>query len=86
MGFMTERWFIIMMVVAMLILILLLVVVSFKRIMSERKLSNQLFDEYADKAGLSERERQILLTIANYAGLIESDAVFTMYQLSTAAP
>ena len=78
MGFMTERWFIITMVVAMLILILFLVVVSFKRIMSERKLSNQLFDEHADKAGLSERERQILLTIANYAGLIESEAVFTM--------
>ena len=77
-GFMTERWFIITMVVATLLLMVLLLVVSFRRMAARRKLSNQLFDEYADKAGLSERERQILLSIADYSGLVEREAVFTM--------
>jgi len=78
MSFMTERWFTIMMVVAIIILTVLLFIVSYKRTPSERKAANQLFDEYADKSGLTERERQILLAIAGYAGLEETGAIFTM--------
>jgi hypothetical protein len=78
MGFMTERWFTIIMVVAIIILTVLLFVVSYKRTPSERKATNQLFDEYADRNGLTKRERQILLAIAGYAGLTETEAIFTM--------
>lgn len=79
MGFLTERWFNITILVAMLIGVVLLLIVSYKRTRRERrKAPNQLFDEYADKSGLSERERQILHAIAGYAGLKESEAIFTM--------
>jgi len=77
-SFMTQRWFTVMMVVVIIVCTVLLFIVSYKRTASERKVSNRLFGEYADKAGLTERERQILLAIAGYAGLSESEAIFTM--------
>jgi len=77
-GFMTERWFIITGVVAIIILTALLFAVSFHRKEDERRLTNRLFVEYADKRGLSERERQILLVIARQAGLKRGEAIFTM--------
>jgi len=77
-NFVTERWFIITMLGAMLILISLLLIVSFRRTLLRQRASSQLFDEYADRTGLSARERQILLTIASYAGLKECEAIFTM--------
>ena len=77
MSFVTERWFAITMMVALLALIALFLLVSYKRAPSQRKASRELFDEYADKSGLSERERQILQAIAGYAELKESEAIFT---------
>jgi len=76
-SFMTERWFIITMVVAIIILCVLVFIVG-KRKPAERKATTQLFNEYADKSGLSERERQIVQAIAGYAGLKEEEAIFTM--------
>jgi len=77
-NFMTERWFILMGVIAIIILTAALFAVSLHRTLSGRKVSKQLFTEYANKRGLSARERQILLAIANNAGLKESEAIFTM--------
>ncbi|MHC4260708.1 MAG: hypothetical protein ACYSTF_09925, partial [Planctomycetota bacterium] len=94
MSFVTERWFAITMMVALLTLIALFLIVSYKRAPSGRKAASpELFDEYADKSGLSERERQILQAIAGsglsererqilqaiagYAELKENEAIFT---------
>ena len=76
--FMTERWFTITSVVAITILAVLLFMVSLHRISQERKVTNQLFVKYAEKRGLSGRERQILSDIADSAGLKQSEAIFTM--------
>jgi hypothetical protein len=77
MSFVTKPWFTITMAVAMLILVALLLIVSFKRTSPKSQVTSELFDEYADKSGLSERERQILQAVAGYAGLKESEAIFT---------
>jgi hypothetical protein len=77
-NFMAERWFILIVVVTIVILTVLLAIISFNRIRQERKAAKKLFLEYADKRGLTARERQILLDIAINAGLRHSEAVFTM--------
>ena len=77
-NFMTEHWFILTGVAAIIILSVLLLMVSYNRAAQERKLTEQLFAKYADKRGLSRRERQILLEIARKAGLKRGEAIFTM--------
>ncbi len=77
-NFMTERWFIIAGVVAVIILTVLLFAVSLHRRVGELRVTNRLFVEYAEKRGLSERERQILLDIVSRAKLRRSEAIFTM--------
>ncbi len=74
----TDRWFIIISLATLLTLIVLFLVVSLQRMIQERKAAEQLFAEYANKRGLSERERQILLDIAGKAGLKRNEAIFTM--------
>jgi len=74
----TEHWFILAGMLAIVILAVLLFAVSIRRKAPGKKISRRLFDEYASKNGLSERERQILLAIAGYAGLKRSEAIFTM--------
>ncbi len=75
---MTERWFILITVVAIVILAVLLVVVSLKRVRQERKAVGRLFVEYANEKGLSAHERQVLLDIANKAGLKSNESIFTL--------
>ena len=77
-NFMTERWFTLTMVVAIIILTVLLFVVSLDRTAQERKATKRLFAEYAEKRGLSKRERQVLLGISTRAGLKRCEAIFTM--------
>jgi len=77
-NFMTEHWFTMMMVVVIVVLTALLVVISYQQMLQRRKVSGQLFVEYAERVGLSWRERQILLDIAGQAGLKRSEAIFTM--------
>ena len=74
----TDRWFIIISLATLLILIVLFLVVSLQRTIQERKAAERLFVEYADRRGLSEHERQILLDIAGKAELKRSEAIFTM--------
>ncbi|MHC4622289.1 MAG: hypothetical protein ACYS4W_00125 [Planctomycetota bacterium] len=76
--FMGEHWFILTAVVAMVVLAVLLIVVSLRRAAEERKAMGRAFLDYADGRGLSAHEREILLRVANEAGLTQSIAVFTM--------
>ncbi len=73
-----QHWFILIGVAVIIILTVLLLMVSYNRITRERKVGGQLFIDYAEKRGLSGRERQILLEIANKAGLKRSQAIFSM--------
>jgi len=76
--FIAENWFIITAVVTLIILILMFCVVSYRRRTLLRRGSEGLFLDYAEKCGLSEHERQILLDIADKAKLKECEAIFTM--------
>lgn len=76
--FAAERWFILIGIIAIVTLAVLLFVVSFKRTRQERKGSDQLFIEYAEKRGLTARERQIILSIANKAGLKRNESIFNL--------
>jgi hypothetical protein len=46
--------------------------------MQQRRIGSQLFEEYAEKSGLSRRERQLMLEIAGKGGLKQPEAIFTM--------
>ena len=73
-----QHWFILIGVAVIIILTFLLLMVSYNRITRERKVSGQLFFDYAEQRGLSGRERQILLKIATKAGLKRKQAIFSM--------
>ena len=76
---MTERWFILTGVTVIIVLAGLLLMISLhRRIARERKVSEQLFVDYAEQRGLSGRERQILLEIAYKAGLKRTQSIFSM--------
>lgn len=77
-SFVTQTWFIVTATAAVGTLTALLVMVSLHRMRQHRSLSNQLFDEYAERIGLSERERQLLLDVADKAALKQKEAIFTM--------
>ena len=74
----TDRWFILISLATLVTLLVLFLVVSLQRKIQERKATEQLFVEYANRRGLSEHERQILLDIAVKAELKRSEAIFTM--------
>lgn len=77
-NFMAQPWFIVVGVIAMTALTALLFVVSYRRTMQERNNSDQLFADYAEKRGLSEREREVLLDIAKRAKLKRNESIFTL--------
>ncbi|TKJ34851.1 MAG: hypothetical protein CEE38_16970 [Planctomycetes bacterium B3_Pla] len=76
--FMVERWFVLICVAALVILTALLIASSYNRTRKERRITSQLFTSYADKRGLSRRERQILTEVARRAKLKRSESIFTM--------
>ena len=76
--FIRERWFIITGLCAIIVLTALLFLIGRTRTAKERKAARRLFDDYADKAGLAEREKQLLLEITKNAGLKHNEAIFTM--------
>ena len=77
-NFIVEHWFLLTAGAALITLIVLFIVVSRKRAVQQRRMGSQLFAEYAEKSGLSERERQFLLDIAAKVRLKQSEAIFTM--------
>ncbi len=76
--FMTERWFTVTLAVIIITATILFFLVSYKRKEQERRVTERLFSKYAERVGLSGRERQILLDIVDQAGLKRSEAIFTM--------
>jgi len=73
-----QNWFILLSVAAIILLTLLLIVVSYNNKTKERKVTNQVFVTYAQRMGLSRRERQTLLDIANRTKLKRVESIFTM--------
>lgn len=76
--FMVERWFITGGIVAIIFLSVLFFAISFNRMMQERRSSSQLFDEFAEKRGLTARECQILFKVACKARLKRNESIFTL--------
>ncbi|MHC4720214.1 MAG: PilZ domain-containing protein [Planctomycetota bacterium] len=76
--YMTDRWFTLALAVIIIVATVLLIMVSYKRKVEERAVAQQLFGEYAEKRGLSGRERRVLEDIARRAGLKRSESIFTM--------
>ena len=74
----SEHWFILTGVAVIIILTVLLLIVSYNRIMREQKINRQLFFDFSEQMGLSGRECQILLKIAQKAGLKRNQAIFSM--------
>ncbi|MHC4666334.1 MAG: hypothetical protein ACYS9T_10325, partial [Planctomycetota bacterium] len=74
---MAEPWFIFTAGGALAILIVLLLVVSLQRRRQQRNAAHQLFFDCAERRGLSPRECQLLLDVANKAGLEHSEEIFT---------
>ena len=77
-NFMMQRWFIITGVAAIVILVILFFVIDYHKRVRGRNASRRLFDEYAEKRGMSSRERQLLMEITHRAGLRQNEAIFTM--------
>lgn len=75
---MTERWFIVTGIVAILVLTAVLFVVSNRRKTRQQSLSNKMFAEYAEKRGLSTRERLLLLDIVCSMGFLQIESIFTL--------
>ena len=72
------RWFVLGGIVVIIALVVVLFVIGFRKSGQEQKDTRQLFAEYAEKMGLSDPERQILLDIARQAGLKRNESVFTL--------
>lgn len=77
-NFTIERWFSLIIGAVLIGLIALFLWVSYKRMTEERKIAEQLFIDYAEKRGLSARERQILLEVVSKSKLKRRDAIFTL--------
>ena len=77
-GFVGENWLILVCAIVIVVLTVLLIVATYKHMAKERKTANQLFFEYSDRAGLSRRERQILMDIAAGTKLKRNESIFTM--------
>jgi hypothetical protein len=73
-----QRWFIILSVIAITLLIAMFIASGYSRKVKERKVADKIFDNYAQRTGLSRSERQLLLDIANRARLRRTESIFTM--------
>ena len=65
-------------VIAIIILLILLVIINRHQKNYKQKSSHQMFAEYAQKHGLTERESQLLWSIALKADLQRSESIFTL--------
>lgn len=77
-SYIAQHWFVLIAAVALAVLLFMLFWVSYNRRLEERRITNRLFVESADRRGLSPHERQILLQIADRTGVRQSNSIFTM--------
>ncbi|MHC4432284.1 MAG: hypothetical protein ACYTBS_10625 [Planctomycetota bacterium] len=73
-----ERSYALVCAAALVLLTVLLIVVSLSRRKKDRALSSELFRTYADRRGLSHRERTILMDVARRAKVRRSESIFTL--------
>ncbi len=73
-----EPTFLIVCITALLILTIALIAVSYRQKQSNLRAANELFAAYADRRGLSRRERHILFDIAIRAKLKRKESIFTL--------
>jgi hypothetical protein len=73
-----QRLFVFMCVIAIITLTALLIGTSYSRRIKERKVTDSIFDSYAQRMGLSRREREILMDIAHKTKLRRIESIFTM--------
>ena len=74
----SEQYFALVCGAALIVLTVSLIVASCSRKKKDRKLADQLFSKYADRRGLSQRERTVLLEIASRAKLKRRESIFTL--------
>jgi hypothetical protein len=72
-----QRWFILLCVIAIILLTAMFIASSYSRKVKERKATNRIFNNYAQRVGLSRSERQILLDITNRTRLKRIESIFT---------
>jgi len=73
-----QRLFVFVCVIGIIILTALLIATSYSRRIKERKVTDSIFDSYAQRMGLSRRERELLLDIAYKTKLRRIESIFTM--------
>jgi hypothetical protein len=72
-----QYWFILLCVIAIIVLTAMFIASSYSHKIKERKAASRIFDNYAQRRGLSRSERQILLDITNMTGLKRIESIFT---------
>ncbi|HUV41697.1 MAG TPA: hypothetical protein VMW23_07925, partial [Sedimentisphaerales bacterium] len=77
-SFTAQPWFIKTAVAVIVVLTGLLIWVTWDRRDSERRFTDELFEYYSKKRGLSRREQQLLRTLAHKAHLKDAAGIFTM--------
>jgi len=77
-GFAGEHAFVLICGTMLLVLTALLIAVSYNYRENDRRVTNEMFSAYADRRGLSRRERHILLEIATRAQLKRNESIFTL--------
>ena len=76
--FLTELLFILIIAAAVTILTVSILITKHRQKTKERNFTKRSFAEYSEERGLSERERRVLLAIANYAGIKRNESIFTL--------
>ena len=77
-SFLTDKWFVLFMASIVFMLTMILIVVRRQRISREIEASEESFNEYADRCGLSAQEREILSDIGRRSGVRHKEAIFTI--------
>jgi hypothetical protein len=72
-----QRWFILLCVIAIIVLTAMFIASSYSQKIKERKATSRIFNNYAQKTGLSRSERLILLDITKRTRLKRTESIFT---------
>lgn len=76
--FFSETWFILTGLIIVAVLLVALILTRSGRRLTDRRRSQRLFDNYANRRGLSDEEKDLLQRIAEKAGLKRSESIFTI--------
>ena len=74
----TEKWFIFVSVCALVLLTAAFLVITYRQRKLSKSISGRAFTEYANKCGLSNRERNLLHQISANSRLGRPESIFTI--------